>query len=142
MLKSAVVEHNLMSQEEFQNYIAQWNNLDNSLVYDKGEYFDIFKTSDVLITDCSSFLAEYFPTKKPIIFINRKDRAPFDSFGNKIKKGFYEANNFNEVKLIIDNIYKNNDFLLKTRENILKKHFFIKESACDELINFLNKLFN
>jgi CDP-glycerol glycerophosphotransferase (TagB/SpsB family) len=82
-----------MSKEEYQTYLNNWDNLENSKTYLDGEYFDIFKTSDILITDCSSFLAEYFPTLKPIIFLNRKDRAPFDKFGNKIKKGFYEINN-------------------------------------------------
>ena len=143
MLKNTVVEYNLMTKEEYETYENTWNNLDNSLVYDKGEYFDIFKTSDILITDCSSFLAEYFPTKNPIIFLNRKDRAPFDKFGNAIKKGFYEANNFNDVEILIENILnKKQDFLLKTRERILKKHFYIKEPAYLELINYLNKLFN
>jgi len=143
MLKNTVVEYNLMTKEEYETYENTWNNLDNSLVYDKGEYFDIFKTSDILITDCSSFLAEYFPTKNPIIFLNRKDRAPFDKFGNAIKKGFYEANNFNDVEILLENILnKKQDFLLKTRERILKKHFYIKEPAYSELINYLNKLFN
>ncbi|MBQ9149509.1 CDP-glycerol glycerophosphotransferase family protein [bacterium] len=141
MLKTAVVEHNLMTLDEYMNYLKQWDDLDNSLVYDKGEYFDIFKTSDILITDCSSFLAEYFPTKKPIIFINRKDRAAFDDFGNKIKKGFYEANAFDEIETLAKEICENNnDYLLKTRQDILKKYFYFKESTCDEFIKFLNKL--
>jgi len=140
MLKEACIKHNLLNNEEYEKYINEWNNLENSSSYLAGEYFDVFKTSDILITDCSSFLAEYYPTKKPIIFLNKKDRAPFDKFGNKIKKGFYEVNDFDEIKPLIEKIIKE-DKLLKTREKILKKEFYIKEkSTYKEVINFLKTL--
>ena len=141
MLENSVVEHNLMSKEEYENYVNNWNNLENAIVYNKGEYFDLFKSSDILITDCSSFLAEYFPTTKPIIFLNRADRAPFDKFGNKIKKGFYEVNCFEEIEKTIEAITKI-DPLKKTRESILKKEFCIKNNASKEVLKFLLHLAN
>ena len=139
MLENAVIEHKLMTKEEYQNYLYSWNNLENSSIYDKGEYFDLFKSSDILITDCSSFLAEYFPTKKPVIFLNRADRAPFDKFGQKIKKGFYEVNQFFEIEELIKNIIQN-DPLKKTRETILKKEFYIKGLAFKKIIQILDNL--
>lgn len=142
MLKNAVVVHNLMNEEEYENYIKEWENLPNSEVYQDGEYFEIFKTSDVLITDCSSFLAEYFPSKKPIVFINRKDRAPFDKFGEKIKKGFCVVDDFSQIEPVLRDILdKNNDPLYKTREKILKKEFYIKEkSAYEGVIDILMRI--
>ena len=143
MLENSVCEYNLMTKEEYQNYLSEWKNLDNANVYDKGEYFDVFKTSDLLITDCSSFLAEYYPSKKPIIFLNRKDRAPFDAFGNIIKKGFYIANNFQEVEELLANIAQNkNDNLKKTREKILQKHFYMKNTTYKKITEFLCSLIN
>lgn len=141
MLEVAVVEHNLMTKEEYQNYVNEWENLENSKVYNKGEYFDIFKSSDILITDCSSFLAEYFPSKKPIIFLNRADRAPFDKFGNKIKKGFYEINDFNKIPKLLNKILiKKEDKLTKKREEIINKYFYMEGSTCEKFIYFLESL--
>ena len=56
-----------MNEFEYDEYVAQWNNLPNAYLYNKGNYIELFKTSDLLITDCSSFLLEYMPTLKPII---------------------------------------------------------------------------
>jgi len=137
MLKEACAKHGFLNNEEFENYLQEWNNLENANICLDGDYFDIFKTSDILITDCSSFLAEYYPSKKPIIFLNRIDRAPFDKFGNKIKKGFYEINNFNEIEPLIKEIIIK-DKLLKTREKILKKEFYIDNKyTFEKVIDFL-----
>jgi len=50
-----------MTLNEVESYYAEWHNLSNGFVYDEGDYFNIFKSSDALITDCGSFLAEYLP---------------------------------------------------------------------------------
>lgn len=134
-LKSMCLFEKFMTEKEYDDYISEWNNLKNATVYDKGDYFDIFKTSDCLITDCSSFLAEYFPTKKPIVFLNRPDRAPFDEFGEKIRKGFYELNDLNGFEKFIKNLLiLQEDNLLKTREEILKKVFYMPNSNSYEII--------
>ena len=141
MLINTVVEYGLMTRVEYQNYLNEWKNLPNSEVCLDGDYFEIFKTSNLMITDCSSFLAEYFPTKNPIIFLNRLDRAPFDDFGNKIKKGFYFANDFKDVENHIKNLFEAKiDPLAKTREEILNKHFYLDEKlTCNKVVEFLIK---
>jgi CDP-glycerol glycerophosphotransferase (TagB/SpsB family) len=135
------VKTGLMSELEYENYINEWNNLSNAYVYDSGNYIDIFKTSDILITDCSSFLAEYFPSGNPIIFLNRKDRAPFDSFGEKLKKSFYEINEFNEIPLVLENLIENkNDCLKNARKDLINKFFSHKTASSELIVNHLKKL--
>lgn len=116
---------------DYDKFICEWNNLPNAGVYDKGNYFDLFKTSDVMVTDCSSFLAEYFPSGKPIIFLNRPDRAPFDDFGEKLRAGFYEANNFDDVKKLLK---QNDDFLKNTRKSIIQKYFYMPDKPAYNII--------
>jgi len=60
-LKYHCVESGFMTLNEVESYYAEWHNLSNGFVYDEGDYFNIFKSSDALITDCGSFLAEYLP---------------------------------------------------------------------------------
>ena len=64
-LRYKCISEKFLTEQEYDDYIAQWNSLENATVYTDGNYFDIFKTSDVLITDSSSFLAEYFYSGKP-----------------------------------------------------------------------------
>ncbi len=123
-LKSMCIQTGFMKENEYNDYIKEWQNLENGTIHTAGDYIDIFRTSDILITDCSSFLAEYFPTKKPIIFLNRKDRAPFDSFGNKLQKGFYTIENYPETETVIKSVLGNGkDTLREVRAKIFAKNF-------------------
>ncbi len=128
---------------DYEGYIDEWCKLPNACVYDKGDYFDIFKTSDVLITDCSSFLAEYFLSEKPIIFIERPDRAPFDEFGNHIKSGFYTSNTNLQIEFLLEKLLTKEDDTLKSlRKKIIKKYFYFPEHSSAEIVfKFLCKSF-
>ena len=50
-----------MSEKEINDYYNEWSKI--GFVYDSGDYFDLFNDSDAMITDCGSFLVEYFLTK-------------------------------------------------------------------------------
>ena len=141
-LKNACTTSGFMSEKVYNEYINEWNSLPNAYVYDKGGYFDIFKTSDLLITDCSSFLAEYFPTENPIIFLNRPDRAKFDSFGEKLRKGFYECNSIQELDTTLNKLLETKQDYLKFNRLKLKKRLFNQTMATKNLITLLKKEFS
>lgn len=140
-LKYQCITEHFMSEQEYDDYLSFWDSLPNALVFDEGNYFDIFKTSDVLITDSSSFLAEYFYSKKPIIFLSKNSRSAFNSFGLELKKGFYELDSLNEManllkQLLIDKI----DPLKPLREKIIKKNFYMPEPNIGQgIVNMLKK---
>lgn len=140
-LRNMCIKSCLMNEKEYDNYIKEWQSLENANVYIGGNYFDIFKSSDILITDCSSFLAEYFPSRKPIIFLDRKDRAPFDKFGNKLKKGFYRVENYREIEPLIKTVLlEKKDTLKVLRAKIITKNFGEqKVIAASKIIQILNK---
>lgn len=138
-LKNSCAACGFMTEAEYDSYMDEWNGLENASVYTDGAYFDIFKTSDVLVTDCSSFLAEYFPSKKPVILLDRPARAPFDKFGMRIEKGFYKVQSPSELqKLLIQLLKEKNDVLKDTRISLLKKEFFLPEkSSSEKIVDFL-----
>lgn len=138
-LKNACVTTGFMCEEDYDKYIYEWNNLPNAYVYNKGAFFDIFKTSDLLITDCSSFFAEYFPTEKPIIFLNRPDRAKFDSFGEKLRKGFYECNSIQELENVLIKLIDEKQDGLKLCRMRLKKKLFNQAKATEKIVIWLKK---
>ena len=65
--KLSLAEEGIMTQMEIDDYYNEWGKL--GIVYEDGNYFDLFKASRCLITDCGSFLTEYLPTQMPIIHL-------------------------------------------------------------------------
>jgi hypothetical protein len=141
-LKHCCIKYKLMSEKEYDDYVTQWNSLANAKVYDSGNYFDIFKTSDALITDCASFLAEYLPTKKPIIFIDSKKSIGFNPIGEKIIKNYYKASSIEELNDLIKKvIIQGDDYLYEKRMQSLKYVLPNKEKSAIFIKDHLKEIF-
>ena len=76
------------STEAYEEYLQKWNDLPNAQVYDGAYYQGIFATSDGMILDSSSFLAEYQYVNKPVIYLTR-DTQKFYKLGEKILNASY-----------------------------------------------------
>ena len=140
LLKHKCISEKFLTSEEYDNYMNEWNSLPNGNVYTEGNYFDIFKTSDVLLTDSSSFLAEYFYSGKPIIFYESKNRAGFNNFGMKIKKGFYNLKTEDTEKALESLLIKKEDPLKKLRIQLIKKEFYYpQEGVGCGIVRYLKK---
>ncbi len=83
-LRHAVVTNDVMSRADFDAYERSWAQLPNVAVYTGPDYLDAFRTSDALITDSGSFLAEYAPTGRPIIRLRRGDSIGFNRAGRAL----------------------------------------------------------
>ena len=138
-LRSVCIASGFMSEKEYDDYIREWNSLPNALVYDKGNYFDIFKTSDILVTDCSSFFGEYFPSKHPILLLERPDRAEFDELGKHLEAGFYRAKNTSEIETVLQKLlYENSDPLENKRKELISKYmYFGKKPTYETIYDFI-----
>lgn len=73
-------------------YYERWANLENGQL-EEGEFIDLFLTSDAMILDSISFIAEYSATKKPALFtIGSHSRTLFNTLGNDLYNMMYHAN--------------------------------------------------
>lgn len=143
-LKRQIVRNNLMSISEMTEYFKMWEQLPNAQVYEMGNYFDIFRTSDLLITDCNSFLYEYLPTKKPVIQLISKNSVGHNSFGQKIVSGYYKANTIEELEELINKVLINGeDPLLSVREKVIAEDLVQpSKGVSDFILNFVLKIFS
>ena len=57
--------------EEYNAYFKKWDELVNARYMPYGEYYDVFATSDLMITDSQSFLSVYLYFGKPQIALTR-----------------------------------------------------------------------
>jgi hypothetical protein len=72
LLKVKLEEDNYWGKEKTAVYFDKWKDLENGQ-FENADYIDLFLTSDALIHDCGSFLAEYLITGKPSLFMVRNE---------------------------------------------------------------------
>lgn len=118
-------------------YRLEYQRTENAKVDESCEYLSTFYSSDCLITDISSIVAEYFLTGKPIIYCHKKDC--FNDFSKKLSEGFYWVNNWNELKKTLEMLKKGEDPLKEIRLRLIKNEFFIPPEGAGHMIKEIIK---
>ena len=140
-LKEVLYKDKRYGKDFIEKYYKQWAQIGK--VYDTGNYFEQFMSSDILITDCDSFLLEYMPTLKPIIRLtNKKTKMKFSKLGKLISQGLYQVTDFNQFKKHFEQIIvQNQDPLLEKRKEIV--HALIDDnSASQKIIDYILNIAN
>lgn len=127
MLKKALIDNKIMSSEEVETYYSSWENS----CFDGG-YYKYFNDSQLMITDCSTFLAEYAVTKKPLIRLVSKDMPEFNTTTENIVKTYYNAENLEELEKYLNMILKEQQDPMKNIRSGLNQ-----ENAAEKIINSL-----
>ena len=142
LLKKQIINQNIMTVEEMNKYFEDWAQLPNAQVFEYNGYFDMFRTSDVMITDSSSFLYEYLPTGKPIIHLINKKSVGYNIFGQKIIKGYYKAFNTEDISLLINKLLVDcDDNLYDLRQDIINNDLCQpKEGTAHFMINHITNI--
>lgn len=136
MLRYTIVSEGLMTDSEADEYYKEWAKIGK--IFDTGDYFDIFKTSDLMITDCSSFLAEYLPSNKPLIRLINPKSIDFNIIGKQLSACFYSVHNNEELTSVFDDVVlNNNDYLTETRKEIANTLIDVNETAGRKIYNDL-----
>ena len=131
----------------FNEYLQAWNELPNAQVYTGGYYQAVFATSDGMIHDSGSFIAEYQYVDKPMIFLTREGEF-FNDLGNAILDVSYcvDGKDHKAIAATLKRvIIDGNDFKAAARRELFDKHLnypkyngmlageFIYHSIADEL---------
>ena len=123
---SEFISRGIMTKEELDAYMIQYESGSNlSLDKSKG-YLESFYSSDVLITDESSIIPEYFLTGKPLIFTY--DETHLNDFAKEISKGFYWVKDKEELKNCLDKLINGEDELKDIRQKLIKEQFYMPEN--------------
>lgn len=111
------------SHDEYKAYIQEWNDLENATVVEHGDYFDLFITSDAMILDSISFLAEYQFTEKPMLFLHPDTPRHLNELGEKILESVYMANgkDFKQIESFLETGIKEDK--LRNKRIALKENY-------------------
>ena len=123
-----------------EDYYKQWAEV--GTIYDKGNYFELFMASDILITDCNAFLLEFMPTLKPIIRLERKGSVKVSDLGKHFLEGMYRARNIKELEETIFHLENvPGDNLLPIRKSLVRDVLRNIPNASGNIVEELEKLF-
>jgi hypothetical protein len=148
LLRTATVDYGLFAAEEdYDNYMKKWDELPNARVVEYGEYIDIFSTSDAMVLDSVSFLAEYQYTHKPLLFLAREENT-WNEFGEKLLKILYTApgDDTGAIERFVDEVVINgNDPMKPERQAFFDKYLDYKtingKLACEYVKDFMDETF-
>ena len=121
-LQTAAVNVGLFSSvAACEEYFQAWNDLPNAQVCTGGYYQAIFATSDGMIHDSCSFIAEYQYTHKPMVFLFNNPAEQFTAIGEKILEVSYivDGKNHEQIAAAVQKIFiEGNDPLKAERREI------------------------
>lgn len=80
LLKDKLYEHPLWGKDKTERYWDFWSTNPNSQL-EEGEYIGLFRESDGMIHDCTSFITEYLYVGKPALYLNANIRERLNEYG-------------------------------------------------------------
>jgi len=136
LMFDALIKHNEMTLQEVDNFMEEFTSHKNASIDTTEIYLDLFHTSDAMITDGVSFLAEYQITKKPIIYTENTDNGPIlNQYGMLLVSGLYKAHNEHDLDHFINEVvFRGQDDLYNARIQALENHLYHPSIGSGEYI--------
>lgn len=135
LLFKALIDNKFMTKKEAENYYNEWDKI--GVKYESGDYLGLFEKSKMMVTDCSSFLGEYFVTEKPLIHL-MSESPQFNNSENPILKTFYRAYNLDELKSLLK-ILPQNDSKKELRTETFAKSGLKNNNASKNILEDILK---
>lgn len=128
-LRSELYSHPDWGKSKTDAYYEKWNIFENCQ-FEAGAFVDLFKSSDAMIHDSSSFVLEYQYTGKPVMFI-KEDVAAFKALlselGQKAIDAHYIGKNKEDViRFIKEVVLEENDTMVDVRHTFSSAYLFPK----------------
>ncbi|WP_414881818.1 methyltransferase domain-containing protein [Pseudomonas sp. IT-P2] len=119
----SLVQNQVMSDEEVAQLKEKINKSNNIALDESADYQSAFFLSDGLMTDVGSFLLEYLPTHKPILYLHHPDGLGMND-DESLTKLLYTANSAQDIDRFITNIKDNIDTLQNERCAVITDYLF------------------
>ena len=130
------INNGQMTVEEVRNYKNHCFDSENIILDEKKEYIESFWNTDVLVSDVSTVIIEFFVTGKPIIFCdsNSEFNKNYSNTMLNILSGTYVANSFENIRKYISDLKSGKDPLKERRNELINTIWGDKIKLCPQLI--------
>lgn len=92
--------------------------------------------TDILITDFSSIIIEFFITGRPVIYC-ADTNLKFEKVYRDIIKGFYIAHKWEDVEKYVSNLLKGIDPLKERRKSIIQDIMRENQHTTESIIDYI-----
>lgn len=126
-----------MSEAEvavFKEYCAQEQNVQ---LDESKEYIEKFWNSDILITDLSGIVPEYFVTGKPILYCHSNAAFVYTQYASDMIRSCYEVHNENDLTGFFHELVHNRDCRFGERKECLDQYFMDLQNNSRRIIDLL-----
>lgn len=127
-----------MTKQEVEQYKNRIENLDNVRLDTSKEYISTLWNTDVLISDISGIMPDYFATGNPMIFCTQNMHHHLNDLTNRMLEGCYKAETVEDVEKYLSMLKAGDDPLKEKRDLIIEEIF--GESCRSAIPNILNEL--
>ena len=112
-------------------------------MFENGSYAALFKSSDAMIHDCSTFTGEYLFTGNPVLYLAKEDHVDYmNEFGLLCFNQHYKGRTIEEVDRFIKEVVINSkDPMKKQREEFYNQYLLppnnrsVAENMYAEFVN-------
>ena len=134
-LKPKLYDHPEWGKERTDRYYAEWNNMPNSILAE-GSYERLFRSSDAMIHDCSSFTVEYLYTGNPVMYVTKDDHLDYlNDFGKACFDVHYKGKSISDIRSFIDRVVMDGQDSMKTiRSEFVNKNLMFDDMCTPEQI--------
>ena len=124
---------------EYDGFLKEWDLLQNASIMDSGGYEELFATSDAMVLDSISFIAEYMAHNKPMCFISRdssseKLKSRFNDIGWDLLSSNRVAFSWDDIEKFIEGVARGADDDCATREDAIARHLIMNYGHVGEFI--------
>lgn len=122
------------------SFLKKIRKMNNVFIDRSDSYLDAFKVSDGLISDASSLLLEYLPTKKPILYTPKVGGGGLNDDGNELIQYLYQGLSKNQISNFIDMVAQGKDPMYQLRTSQIEKFLYTMDGNAgyrikEEIIN-------
>ena len=120
MFGNFIKTHEMTEQDvmKFKDYCKNENNI---VLDETKEYFNQFWNSDLLITDASGIVPEYFVTGKPILYCHSTANFQYNDYTLDIIETCYQVKTKESLLKHFDKVIAGNDEKYNDRQTLISK---------------------
>lgn len=138
LMFSNLLQKNIIDIKEYNSIIESFNKTKNISFDFSPDYINSINESDIIISDYSALIADFFVSNKPLIYLGKDTH--FNREAELMAKTFYKAKSFDEIKSYIGQIIKDGDLKKKLRSKhidglIFRNNFASSDAIIDILKN-------
>lgn len=137
----AMINHGIWSEQDEIKFRSMIEHSRNIALDENADYSQSFLVSDALMADAGSFLLEYLPSLKPILYLHHPDGLGL--YDKDLEELYYKAVNEQNITDFIDMISRGEDSELEKRKNAIPDYLFgLDENIGEKIVEYIIDAFD